>query len=337
MLRYLKHWEKLVTCNGVLYRVSKDQITKAKRHQFVVPDSFKAEAPKGIHDLAGHQGQFRSLNLARLRFFWPHIDRDVKEYVRHCQRCVVSKANDPEARAPLESIKTSAPLEIVCIDFWSAEGTKNKSVEILVVTDHFTRLAQAFPYRHQSAKQVAKKLWDNFFCVYGFPERIHSDQGASFESRLIRELLKISGVQKSHTTPYHPMGNGSVERFNRTLGNMIRALSPEAKHSWPERLQTLMFMYNCTSHETTGYPPFYLMYGRVPRLPVDVMFRSILKDPDISSYDSYVASLTKDLQEAMLVAQTHADKEQSRQAEIYNRRAKGAHIDVGDRVLVSKK
>lgn len=73
----------------------------------------------------------------------------------------------------------------------------------------------------QTAKQIAKKLWDQVFCVYGFPERVHSDQGANFESELIAELLKLSGVSKSHTTAYHPMGNGGTERFNRTLGNML--------------------------------------------------------------------------------------------------------------------
>ena len=223
VVRYLKHWEKLTTCNDILYRVSKDQVSRKKRHQLVVPDSFKSEVLKGIHDSAGHQGQFRSLSLARQRFFWAHIDRDVKEYVRHCPRCVISKTADPEGRTPLESIKTSAPLEIVCIDFWTAEDSNNKSVDVLVVTDHFTGLAQAFPCRDQCAKQVAKQLWDKYFCIYGFPERIHSDQGASFESQLISELLKVAGVRKSRTTPYHPMGNGSVERFNRTLGNMIRA------------------------------------------------------------------------------------------------------------------
>uniref|UniRef100_A0A3B1JAQ3 Gypsy retrotransposon integrase-like protein 1 n=1 Tax=Astyanax mexicanus TaxID=7994 RepID=A0A3B1JAQ3_ASTMX len=230
VLRYLKHWEKLIVTDGILYRVSKDQFSRTKRFQFVVPDSLKSEVLKGIHDHVGHQGQFRSLSLARQRFFWVHMDRDVREYVRHCQRCIVSKAAEPEGRAPLENITSTRPLQLVCIGFWSAEDASNKSIDVLVVTDHFSRLAHAFVCKNQSAKQVARVLWDKYFCVYGFPERIHSDQGASFENQLISELLRISGIRKSHTTPYHPMGNGSVERFNRTLGNMIRALSPERKY-----------------------------------------------------------------------------------------------------------
>ncbi|XP_072574387.1 retrovirus-related Pol polyprotein from transposon 412 isoform X2 [Paramormyrops kingsleyae] len=335
--RYLKHWDKLTVSNGVLYRVSKDPKTGAKRSRYVVPDSLRVEVLKGVHDEAGHQAQSRTLSLVRERFFWTNIDRDVRDYVRHCQRCIVSKTADPEGRAPLESITTTRPLELVCIDFWSAENSCNKSIDVLVITDHFTRLAQAFPCKDQTAKQVAKVLWDKYFCVFGFPERIHSDQGTNFESRLISELLMISGVKKSRTTPYHPMGNGSVERFNRTLGCMIRALSPAAKADWPRRLQTLTFMYNCTAHETTGYPPFYLMFGRVPRLPVDVLFRTVLHNSTVTSYDKYVASLTNDLKEALLIAQEHAVKEQRRHAHLYNRKVKGSNIEVGDRVLLANK
>ncbi|KAF1373333.1 hypothetical protein PFLUV_G00259440 [Perca fluviatilis] len=335
--RYLKHWDRFTVSNGVLYRISRHQKTKAKRFQYVVPDSLKSEVLRGIHDGAGHQAQSRCLSLARQRFFWPSLDRDVRDYVRHCQRCIVSKTVEPEGRAPLENIISTRPLELVCIDFWSAEDSRNKSVDVLVITDHFTRMAQAFSCKDQTAKQVARVLWDRYFCVFGFPERIHSDQGANFESQLISELLRVSGIRKSHTTPYHPMGNGSVERFNRTLGGMIRALPPGEKADWPRRLQTLTFMYNCAAHETTGYPPFYLMFGRVPRLPVDVLFRTVLHDSDVTSYDKYVACLANDLKEAMVIAQDHAAKEQDRHAQLYNRKVKGSQIGLGDRVLVANR
>lgn len=93
---------------------------------------------------------------------------------------------------------------------------------------------------------------------------------------------------------------------------MIRALSPKAKADWLRRLQTLTFMYNCTAHETTGYSPFYLMFSRIPRLPVDVLFHTVLNDSDVASYHKYMVSLSNDLKEAMLIAQDHAVKEQKR-------------------------
>lgn len=272
-------------------------------------------------------------------FSWHGIgqEQEVKEYVARCKRCIVSKSPEPEARAPLESIQTHSPLELVCIDFWSAENSNNSSVDVLVVTDHFTRLAHAFPFANQTAKQVAKRLWNDFFCVYGFPERIHSDRGSNFESQLIRDLLEIAHIHKSCTTAYHPAGNGSVEGFNRTLGSMLRALPPHEKNKWSQMINNLTFSYNCTSHETTGYAPFYLMFGRIPRLPVDVMFESALRDERVVDYDAYVAKLKHDLKESMEAAQQHATRQQSRQKQQFDKKVKGSPVSVGDRVLLANK
>ncbi|KAJ8369746.1 hypothetical protein SKAU_G00097740 [Synaphobranchus kaupii] len=337
VLRILKQWERLTVLDGILYRVTRDPMTKHKRFQFVLPDSLKSQALAGVHDLAGHQGQPRTLSLVRRRFFWYDVERDVRSYVRNCPRCVLSKTPEPAARAPLESITTSAPLELVCIDFWSAEDNNNKSVDVLVITDHFTKLAHAFPCQDQTAKKVARKLWDNFFCVYGFPQRLHSDQGANFQSELMAELLELAGVGKSRTSPYHPMGNGGTERFNRTLGSMLRSLPLRSKHKWPQMIQTMTFAYNCTQHETTGFAPFYLMFGRVPRLPVDLLFKNVLRDESVCNYDAYVKSLATDLQSAMLLAQKHSSVEQKHQSGQYNKRVKGLPLSVGDRVLLANK
>lgn len=166
---------------------------------------------------------------------------------------------------------------------------------------------------------------------------MHSDQGANFESELIAELLRLSGVSKSHTTAYHPMGNGATERFNRTLGSMLRSLPLKEKHKWPQQIQTLTFAYNATVHETTGYAPFQLMFGRTPRLPVDVMFRQVLYDPVIVDYNTYAKTLISHLNEAARIAQQHSIKEQNKQAKSYDRKVKGTHLNIGDRVLIANK
>lgn len=337
VLKFMKHWGKLVMKNGVLYRVSKNSVTKRETYLYVVPDAVKPVVLKGVHDQAGHQGQQRTLYLARQRLFWHGLEKDVREYVKCGRRCVISKTPEPEGRAPLENIITTEPLELVCIDFWSAEDSANRSLDVLVVTDQFTKVASAFLCPNQSAKAVAHQLWHNYFCVYGFPGRIHSDRGANFESALIAELLNVAGVQKSRMTPYHPMGNGACERMNRTLGNMIRALPAKTKHKWLQVLKSLTFAYNCTIHETTGYAPFLLMFGRVPRLPVDLIFETVLDNPDVVNYDSYVQALRRDMKEAMHVAQASAMKQLKRHADLYNRRVRGGPIDVGDRVLLANK
>ncbi len=132
-------------------------------------------------------------------------------------------------------------------------------MDVLVITDHFTKLAHAFPCQNQSAKSVAKKLWDGFFCIYGFPQRLHSDQGASFESELIAELLDLAGVDKSRTSPYPPMGNGVTERFNRTLGNMLRPLPPRSKQKWPQLVKLVISLPALPFF----FPPCLLLLSRL--------------------------------------------------------------------------
>lgn len=99
----LKQWDKLELSDGVLYCVSKDQVSGKRRHQYVVPDSLM----QGMHDDAGHQGQHRTLYPARQWLFWSDMGWDVQDYVKHCKRCVVSKIAQPEGRAPLESVRTT--------------------------------------------------------------------------------------------------------------------------------------------------------------------------------------------------------------------------------------
>ena len=104
-------------------------------------------------------------------------------------------------------------------------------------------------------------------------QRDYSDQGQIFESNLIRQLRAIAGVEKSGTTPYHPMGNGQCERFNQTLLKMVGTLEEYEKSDWKAHVPTLTHAYNATfHHNTTGYSPYLLMFGRHSRLAIDAFF-----------------------------------------------------------------
>ena len=164
----------------------------------------------------------------------------------------------------------------------SSSGLEN----VLVITDWFTKFTVAVATRDQKAVTVAKILVREWFTKYGVPQRLHSDQGRNFESLVIQELCKLYGIRKSRTTPYHPEGNGITERYNRTLHNLLVTLPPQQKRRWPEYLQELCFAYNATPHSSTGYSPFYLLFGHNVNLPVDQLLGTEQFDTEDDEYDS---------------------------------------------------
>ena len=172
--------------------------------------------------------------------------------------------------------------------------------------DHCTRFAQAYATRDKSAKTAADKLFDDFIIRFGFPETIHYDQGGEFENKLFYNLEILSGVKHSRTTPYHPQRNGQVERFNRTLLSMLRALPEKQKTRWRDHLNKVVHAYNCTRHDSTGFSPFYLLFGRTQRLPI-LMFG--LKPPDgYTTYPEYVRNWRRAMKEAYNLASAQTRK-----------------------------
>ncbi|KAJ7995749.1 hypothetical protein DPEC_G00247820 [Dallia pectoralis] len=326
----LRELTRLELRNGILYRTRQDE--GHTQYQLVLPEELREMVLTSLHDNMGHMGKDRTLDLARARFYWPRMASDIERKVKMCNRCVLRKTL-PERAAPLVNILTTRPLELVCMDFLSIEPDRSNTKDILVITDHFTKYAVAIPTSNQKAQTVAKCLWDNFIVHYGIPEKLHSDQGRDFESRLIKQLCEVAGIQKIRTTPYHPRGN-PVERFNRTLLGMLGTLENQDKSHWKDFVKPLVHAYNCTRSDVTGFTPYELMFGRQPRLPVDLAFGLPVKEGQQKSHSQYVKHLKSRLEESYKIATRSAAKVAEKNQTRFDKRVTSSALDIGDRVLV---
>ena len=147
----------------------------------------------------------------------------------------------------------------------------NGNKYVLVVSDYFTCWCEAFPIPNQEATTVANTLVEEVSCGFRLPGSCN-DQERQFESVLVAEVCRLLGIQKSHTTAYHPQGDGLVERFNCTLLDMLATCTREHPTTWESHLRKVCFAYNASEHPTTGFSPAYLMFGRELTVPVDLMY-----------------------------------------------------------------
>ena len=200
------------------------------------------------------------LDLMCDQFFWPHMAAQVKEHTGKCHPCLTFKAKQP--MAPLENIMAPHPLELFHLDYLCLEPGKGLEENVLVVTDYFTRYAQAYVTRTQTTQTTARTLWDKFISHYGLPKKILLDQGQNFKSQLVADLCTLMGTQKIWTSLYHAQANGQCERFNSTLIGMLGMLPPEKKSEWKNHIGMLVNTYNCIWNSATGFSPYYLMCGR---------------------------------------------------------------------------
>ena len=323
-----REWDKLTTDDDdILYR------NTTARKQLVLPERDRGQVLEERHNNMGHQGADRTVSLVRDRFFWPYMQSDIEYYVTKACTCLKQKKPCHDTRAPLTNIVTTQLFELISIDFLHLDRCKGGYEYILVIVDNFTHFAQAYATTSKSGKTAANLIFNDFSLKFGFPSRIHHDQGGEFENQLFSQLKKLSGVAGSRTTPYHPMGNGQVERMNRTLLKMFKTLTETQKSNWKESLNKLIYAYNCTRCEVTGYSPFYLLYGRSPRLPVDMLFRLHTESGSRDQRD-YVEKWKQGMEEAYAIASQNAQKAAERSKRYYDTKVRSSVLQPSERVLI---
>ncbi len=271
------------------------------------------------HDalMSGHLGMDKTMErLARVAF-WPHMERDVRHYVRtcdSCQRCKPSNLKPPGLLRPLPI--PSQNWECIAMDFivrlpMTAAGHD----AILTVVDRLTKMAHFIPTTTTvTAEAAAKQFFAGVVRLHGLPKSIVSDRDSKFTSAFWKELFKLTGTSLDMSTARHPQTDGQSERMNRTLEEMLRAYAVEAPQ-WDELLPALEFAYNDSAQDSTRHSPFFSQ-------------AQVVSCPASRDYLARIASAADAAKRLLSAAQ-------QRQAATYNRRRRDLAFKVGDQVMVS--
>ncbi|CAF1402909.1 unnamed protein product [Rotaria sordida] len=271
-----------------------------------------------------HFGRNKTIHKIQQRYFWPNMVSDIRNYVQSCLPCL---KNNPLRQKPPGALKPIKPPEgvwqLLTMDFHGpiTPTTKNGKKYIILLTDVLSKFVITKAVRDCTALTAARFLTEDVILKYGTPKCILTDNGTHFTADMMTELFKKIGITHLYSTPYHPMTNGQIERFNATMDSKIATLSNEKRTNWDEQLQFVTFNYNTSIHATTGQIPFELMHGRSPILPFDQQqpLVTLPQDPDHKSkLNHHLSTLTEQ-------ARTNILKRQEKYKERYDQHRTNPH------------
>ena len=229
------------------------------------------------------------------------------------------------------------PFTRVAVDIVGPIATPSEAGHryILTLVDYATRYPEAVPLKKITTEAVAEALLDIYSRV-GIPEEV-LDQGSQFMSECMQEVSRLLSIKGLTSTPYHPICNGLVERWNGTLKSMLKRLCQDQPKQWHRLINPVLFAYREVPQESTGFSPFQLLYRRSVRGPGTILKELWTKEvniPEVKSSYEYVTELRERLEDSLKLAQEELEKSQKRYKRHYDRKAKPRRLEVGDRVLI---
>ena len=225
----------------------------------------------------------------------------------------------------LSNIPLGRPWQMVAVDVLKVPISSNNNQYLLVAQDYFTKWPIAIPMPDQKADRISRELV-KIFATFGQPEMIHSDQGRNFESTILSQVLEAFGISKTRTTPYHPQGDGMVERLNRSLLQMLRSYVNKYD-DWEHYLPLVLYAYRTSIHSSTNVSPFTLMYGRQPKADF-----SHAPAHDTQSYSAHVR---KKLAELRDFVEVNLAESAHQQKQAYDQHSNRRKFSVGNCVWLS--
>ena len=302
--------------------------------QLVVPDKLKYKVLSSLHDdiTMGHGGIQKTYLTLRVKYFWKGQFADVVDYVRSCVECL-SKKTPKDFRAPLLPLEVVGSFDRVCVDcITSLPVTTRGNKNLVTFIDSFTGWPEAFPVPDITAPTIARLLFDEIICRHGVPSTLLSDRGSNFLSDIVAELCKYTNMSKINTSSYHPMTNGQVEKLNGLIMKTLSNYVSKNQKDWDLFVNSALMGLRVSPNTSSMMSPFFMLYGREAKLPIDVELLSpVIKSP---SMNYHVQTMIRRLTIAQETARENIEKAKERMKDQYDKKARNVKFQVGDRVFV---
>ena len=276
--QYARNFESLTLAqDGVL--VMKVETIFGTRTRVLVPDNLKESVFKMSHDhrSAGHFGVTATIARMKRDWWYPDLANEVNNRVGVCHHCLAKIVREKVKAGIHVPQRNGYPMQSLYIDLVGPlpqSGRGNRY--ILSVEDGFSRFIQLFPLPSKHAAGVAKVLVNEVIKTFGCPMRIHSDNGQEFCAKVMEEVYSRLDILHTRTPAYNPCSN-PVERFHRTLNQMLRVITARNDKEWEDHLGAITLAYNTKVNVATGVTPSLAFLGREAKLPVDM----IIQTPDV--------------------------------------------------------
>ena len=323
--------------NGILYKRNRKNPQRPLR---VIKQSEVEMILYSFHEdpLAGHFGYNETYRAISERYFWPQMGTDIKRHVQSCDIC--QKRQKPIRTEPLHPIKVGRPFDRIGMDIVGPLPlTKRNNQYIVVTTEYLTKWPEARALPDAKATSVASFFYEDIICRHGCPKELLTDQGTHFVNELLNTMCNRLGVKHRLSTAYHPQTNGLVERFNRTLCEILARYSGAYKEDWDVFLPSALFAYRTIRQNTTQYEPFYLTYGREATLPIELElpthpFEAEAEQGLEEACFRRIAQLTSRLIDDRQQAQRNIAKAQDKQIKRQEGKIRVHIYQIGDQVLL---
>ena len=303
--------------------------------RIVVPKALRETLLKESHSgkFAGHFAERKLYATLRTKYWWDKMRSDVHKHCRSCLTCASRKGPGRAPRPKLQPIPVGGPFHRVGVDVLQLPLSHEGKQYAVVFMDYLTKWPEVFAVPDQKAETIARLFVEHVIARHGVPEHLLSDREANFLSSLVQEVCKLVGTIKLNTSGYHPQCDGLVEKFNSTLVNMLSKSVSKYGRDWDQHLPYLLFAYRVAVQESTQMSPFYLLYGREPRVPTETALNQPRTVYQID-FPDYCSELVAHLSDAWALAHQNIKKAQSKQKAQYDKRCRTPAIKVGDKVMV---